>query len=123
MDVSDCPCCEDIEATICKMKNRKLSYDEWDMLHKLEKTDLNEDRVFSHGNLKLENIIVNGNGLLLLTGMQKAGTADRYRDLALLLPSLEEAGIRKEEFFSLLGLEPDEEKIEFFRDLNSLVSG
>ena len=123
MDVSDCPCCEDIEATICKMKNRKLSYDEWDMLQKLEKKDLNEDKVFSHGNLKLENIIVNGNGLLMLTGMQKAGTADRYRDLAILLPSLEEAGIRKEELFSLLDFEPDDEKIEFFRDLNSLVSG
>ena len=66
---------------------------------------------------------MNGNGLLLLTGMQKAGTADRYRDLALLISSLEEAGIRKEELFSLLGLEPDEEKIEFFRKLNSLISG
>ena len=59
----------------------------------------------------------------MLTGMQKAGAADRYRDLALLLPSLEEAGIRKEELFSLLGIEPDEEKIEFFGKLNSLLSG
>lgn len=124
MDVSDCPCCESIEVAISKMKERKLSYAEWNMLQKLEgNTGLNEDRVFSHGNLKLDNIIVNGNGLLMLTGMQKAGTADRYRDLALLIPSLEEAGIRKEELFSLLGLEPDEEKIEFFGNLNSLLSG
>lgn len=123
MDVSDCPCCESIEVAISKMKERKLSYAEWNMLQKLEgNTGLNEDRVFSHGNLKLDNIIVNGNGLLMLTGMQKAGTADRYRDLAILLPSLEEAGIRKEELFSLLDFEPDDEKIEFFRDLNSLVS-
>ena len=124
MDVSDCPCCESIEVAISKMKERKLSYAEWNMLQKLEgNTGLNEERVFSHGNLKLDNIIVNGNGLLMLTGMQKAGTADRYRDLALLIPSLEEAGIRKEELFSLLGLEPDEEKIEFFGNQNSLLSG
>ena len=123
MDVSGCPCCEDTEAAISKAKGRKLSYTKWNILQKLEETYLSEDRVFSHGNLKLENIIVNGNGLLLLTGMQKAGTADRYRDLALLIPSLEEAGIRKEELFSLLGLEPDEEKIEFFGKLNSLLSG
>ena len=123
MDVSGCPCCENIEAAISKVKDRKLSYAKWNILQKLEKTDLSEDRVFSHGNLTLDNIIVNGNGLLLLTGMQRAGIADRYRDIALLLPSLEEAGIRKEELFSLLGLEPDEEKIEFFGKLNSLLSG
>ncbi len=123
MDVSGCPCCEDTEATISKVKGRTLSYAKWNILQKLEKTDLSEDRVFSHGKLTLDNIIVNGNGLLLLTGMQKAGTADRYRDLAILLPSLEEAGIRKEELFSLLDFEPDDEKIEFFRNLNSLVSG
>lgn len=123
MDVSDCPCCEDTEAAITKVKGRKLSYTEWNILQELEETDLSEDRVFSHGNLTLDNIIVNGNGLLLLTGMQRAGIADRYRDLALLLPSLEEAGIRKEELFSLLDLEPDEEKIEFFGKLNSLLSG
>ena len=123
MDVSGCPCCEDTEATISKVKVRTLSYAKWNILQKLEETDLSEDRVFSHGKLTLDNIIVNGNGLLLLTGMQKAGAADRYRDLALLLPSLEEAGIRKEELFSLLGFEPDEEKIEFFGKLNSLLSG
>ena len=123
MDVSGCPCCEDTEAAISKVKGRKLSYAKWNILQKLEETDLSEDRVFSHGKLTLDNIIVNGNGLLLLTGMQKAGAADRYRDLALLLPSLEEAGIRKEELFSLLGFEPDEEKIEFFGKLNSLLSG
>lgn len=123
MDVSDCPCCEDTEAAITKVKGRKLSYTKWNILQELEETDLSEGRVFSHGKLTLDNIIVNGNGLLLLTGMQRAGIADRYRDLALLLPSLEEAGIRKEELFSLLDLEPDEEKIEFFGKLNSLLSG
>ena len=121
MDISDCPCSENIEMTIRKLKKKRLSYSEWTALSEIEKTNFNEDYVFSHGNLTLSNIIINGNGLVMLTGMQKAGVADRYRDIATLLPSLEEAGFTREEFFVLLGLKIDENKIQFFQRLNSLA--
>ena len=104
------------------MKKKRLSYSEWMALGEIEKTSFKEDYVFSHGNLTLSNIIINGNGLVVLTGMQKAGVADRYRDIATLLPSLEEAGVKREEFFDLLGLKIDENKIQFFQCLNSLTS-
>lgn len=122
LDISNCPCSENIEMTIRELKKKRLSYSEWMALGEIEKTSFKEDYVFSHGNLTLSNIIINGNGLVVLTGMQKAGVADRYRDIATLLPSLEEAGVKREEFFDLLGLKIDENKIQFFQRLNSLIS-
>ena len=122
LDISDCPCSENIEMTIRELKKKRLSYSEWTALSEIEKTNFKEDYVFSHGNLTFSNIIINGNGLVMLAGMQKAGIADRYRDIATLLPSLEEAGVKREEFFALLGLKIDENKIQFFQRLNSLIS-
>lgn len=122
LDISNCPCSKNIEMTIRELKKKRLSYSEWMALGEIEKTNFKEDYVFSHGNLILSNIIINGNGLVVLTGMQKAGVADRYRDIATLLPSLEEAGVKREEFFDLLGLKIDENKIQFFQRLNSLIS-
>lgn len=122
LDISDCPCSENIEMTIRELKKKRLSYSEWTALHEIEKTNFEEDYVFSHGNLTFSNIITNGNGLVMLTGMQRAGIADRYRDIATLLPSLEVTGVKREEFFALLGLKIDESKIEFFQRLNSLIS-
>lgn len=122
LDLSTCPCTESIEKTIGEMKKKKLSYEEWTMLKEMENKPFEEEYVFSHGNLTLSNIITNGNGLVMLTGMQRAGIADRYRDIATLLPSLEVAGVKREEFFALLGLKIDESKIEFFQRLNSLIS-
>ena len=122
MDISSCPCFEDIKLTIENLKKKHLSYKGWMMLQDVEKTQIKEDFVFSHGNLTLDNIIVNGNGIVMLKGMQKAGRADRYRDIVSLMPSLEEIGIKKEEFFALLGIKPDEDKISLFQSLRILES-
>ena len=122
MDISSCPCFEDRKLTIENLKKKHLSYKGWMMLQDVEKTQIKEDFVFSQGNLTLDNIIVNGNGIVMLKGMQKAGRADRYRDIVSLMPSLEEIGIKKEEFFALLGIKPDEDKISLFQSLRILES-
>ena len=122
LDISSCPCSESIGLTIERLKKKRLSHDEWMMLQEIEKTPVEEELVFSHGDLTLESIIVNGSGIVMLKGGQKAGVADKYRDIASLIPSLEEAGISKEEFFSLLGFELDNKKISFFQRLKYLES-
>lgn len=119
LDVSDCPCNEGIEATVGRLKKKSLSHDSWCTLQDLEETPVSEETVFSHGSLTLDSIIVNGNGLVYLTDLQKAGFSDRYRDLACLIPSLEEIGIAKEELFALLGFNPDETRLAFFGKLKS----
>lgn len=121
VDISSCPCDEGIRSTIGRLKGRALAYGDWERLRELEMHAVDEDPVFSHGALSLSSIIVNGNGIVSLINLQRAGIADRYRDLASLSDSLEEAGIGKDELFSLLGMDIDEGKLDYFRNLNRLV--
>ena len=89
----------------------------------LETVEPEEDLVFSHGSLTLDSIIVNGNGIVGMVGLQKAGVADRYRDLASILSSLEEEGVEGSELIGLLGIDVDEDRLDFFRQLGRLDSG
>ena len=120
MDVSSCPCNENTANTIEHLKQCALPYEAWCRLHDLEDRIINEDQVFSHGNLSLDNILVNGNGVTGLINLQSAGIADRYRDLAAIISSLEIAGIGKEELADLLEITVDEEKLSYFIVLNEL---
>ncbi len=120
LDTSGCPCDESISSTISKLRQSKLGYEDWTKLKKLERQGIKEEPVFSHGSLRLDSILANGNGLSGLINLQRAGTADRYRDLASLIPSLEQAGIEKDELADILGIKIDDEKLAFFSALADL---
>ena len=102
VDIKSCNMREDRDMTLQRLKNEKLSYEEWETLKELESTRPEDDNVFSHGNLKLDNILANGSGLTGVINFQRAGIADRYRDLASIIDELEEIGIKPEELTSLL---------------------
>ena len=120
MDTSGCPCDESISSTISKLRRSKLGYEDWNKLKELERQRIKEEPVFSHGSLRLGSILANGNGLSGLVNLQRAGTADRYRDLASFIPSLEQAGIERDELADILGIKIDDEKLAFFSALADL---
>lgn len=121
VDISSCPCDESIAGTIRRLKAGSLPYDAWDKLKALEACAVDEDLVFSHGSLSLCDIIVNGSGIVSFVNLQRAGIADRYRDLASLTASLEEAGISKDELIPLLGMDIAEGKLAYFKVLQDIV--
>lgn len=120
LDTSGCPCDESISSTISKLRRSKLGYEDWNKLKELERQRIKEEPVFSHGSLRLGSILANGNGLSGLVNLQRAGTADRYRDLASFIPSLEQAGIERDELADILGIKIDDEKLAFFSALADL---
>ena len=117
IDITTCPARLDILKDIRK---GKLSYDEWNELKELENIEIEEDLVFSHGSLTLENILANGSGLTGMINFQKSGVADRYRDLASIAKSLEEVDIKPDELFEMLGIKLDRKKLEYHMRLNRL---
>ena len=123
LDVSGCPVRMDNANVFSRLRKKEMSYDLWCRLRTLETVEPEEDLVFSHGSLTLDSIIVNGNGLVGMVGLQKAGVADRYRDLASILSSLEEEGVEGSELIGLLGIDVDEDRLDFFRQLGRLDSG
>lgn len=74
-----------------------------------------KDLVFSHGSSCLGDIIVDGNGIAGFTGLSRCCIADRWRDISLCYNSLcLLTDITLEEFCSLLGVEPEKEKLNYF---------
>ena len=120
LDTTGCPCSENLTDTIKKLKQKSLTYDSWKSLQELEERKAEEDIVFSHGSLTLDAMFVNGNGLTGLINLQRAGTADRYRDLASLIPELESLGIDRNELAALLDIRIDDEKLSYFMALREL---
>lgn len=123
LDASDCPVRMDNASVFSRLRKKEMSYDLWCRLRTLEMVEPEEVLVFSHGSLTLDSIIVNGNGIVGMVGLQKAGVADRYRDLASILSSLEEEGVEGSELIGLLGIDVDEDRLDFFRQLGRLDSG
>ncbi|WP_431265170.1 APH(3') family aminoglycoside O-phosphotransferase [Roseateles chitinivorans] len=77
---------------------------------------LAEDRVVSHGDFSLDNILMNGDGEVVgVIDLGRAGIADRYRDLAILANCLDEFGpTLRDMLFSAYGIaEPDLSKLDF----------
>lgn len=120
MDTSGCPCLKDIQCTLADLKGRSMAYGLWCTVDRLERMTVEEELVFSHGALTLDNIIVNGNGLVGMLDLRQAGLADRHRDLASLLVSLEEEGIDGRDLIDMLEVEVDEEKLAYFTQLGRL---
>lgn len=79
-----------------------------------------EDLVFTHGDYCLPNIILDKGELSGFVDWSNAGVADRYQDLALLTRSIEyNFGKEYEEnVFEICGIEPNREKIRFYRLLD-----
>lgn len=86
-----------------------------------------EEIVFSHGDFCLPNVFVEHNKISGFIDLGRAGTADRWQDIALAYRSLlhnysgkysdtakQYEGFRAEKLFEELGISPDEEKIRYY---------
>jgi aminoglycoside phosphotransferase len=78
------------------------------------------DLVFTHGDYCVPNVILKNGRLSGFVDWAEAGVADRYQDLALLARSVRHnfGEEYQEHVFELYGLEPDREKIHFYRLLD-----
>lgn len=109
------------------------------LLRWLEEHRPAEEFVLSHGDFCLPNIFAEGDRLCGYIDLGRAGKADKWQDIALCYRSLKDnlegkygndvqedvsgrgyGEIYTEEFFSILGLEPDWQKIEYYRLLDEL---
>ena len=76
-----------------------------------------EDLVFTHGDYCLPNILIDGNEIAGFVDWSRAGVADRYKDIALVIRSLRwnlDEHLEKD-FFDAYGIsDPDEAKIEYY---------
>ena len=90
-----------------------------------------ETPVVSHGDFCLPNIFINDHGLTGLIDLGKAGTADKWQDIALCCRSLSNnysgmydgikySGFREEMLFDALEIAPDQELIRYYRLLDEL---
>ena len=102
------------------------------------------DAVFSHGDLCLPNVFANCDGITGFIDLGLSGVADRWRDIAICLRSIRDnlvgryasanaAALGKSgdplpfgqfddsEFFDVLGIEPDHEKLRYYTLLDELL--
>ena len=80
-----------------------------------------EDLVFTHGDYCLPNVIIDGEEVSGFVDWGRAGVADRYKDIALVVRSLEYNTGRdlRAMFFEAYGLpSPDADKIEYYKLLD-----
>ncbi|MCR5119318.1 MAG: APH(3') family aminoglycoside O-phosphotransferase [Lachnospiraceae bacterium] len=104
--------------------------DPYELLSWLEANRPKEEPVFSHGDLCLPNIFLRDGKLSSLIDLGNAGVCDKWQDLALCYRSLKHnangsyakvyPGINEDELFSLLGIEPDPEKLRYYILLDEL---
>lgn len=102
------------------------------------------DRVFSHGDLCLPNVLVDCKGIAGFVDLGGAGWADRWRDIAICVRSLKDnlvgcyakgyaasmglcegelpfGPFDDKEFFDVLGIAPNEEKLRYYTLLDKLM--
>ena len=82
-----------------------------------------EDLVFTHGDYCLPNVMIDGEEVAGFVDWGWAGIADRYKDIALVVRSLERNTGKdlRTMFFKAYGLaSPDAQKIEYYRLLDEL---
>ena len=76
-----------------------------------------EDLVFTHGDYCLPNVLIDGTEIAGFVDWSRAGIADRYKDIALVIRSLRWnlAEELEGDFFDAYGIsEPDAAKIAFY---------
>jgi len=86
---------------------------------------LNEDLVFTHGDLCLPNIIIQDGGNVGFIDFDRGGVEDRYQDIALFLRSFRFNSSKSEDItsafcrgYGISGL--DKSKLDFYRKLDEL---
>ncbi len=99
----------------------------------IEDQDINrdkpEDLVLSHGDLCLPNILVSCHGLEGFLDLGDVKVASKWKDIATILKSLTDnlvgcyaqadyGPFEPQEFFDLLEIEPDEEKLKYYTQLS-----
>jgi aminoglycoside 3'-phosphotransferase-1 len=80
------------------------------------------DRVVTHGDLSLDNIVISDDATVGCIDVGRAGIADRYQDLAILWNCLSDFGpALQTRLFTSYGIDrPDEAKIRFHLSLDEL---
>ena len=149
IDVSDCPRIRDldtelkearynVENGLVDVNNCEPSTfgengfkDPEDLLTWLENSKPNYEPVFSHGDLCLPNIFIEGDKVSGLIDLGAGGIGDKWRDIALCYRSLRwnsegayggkvYPDVRSQMLFEELGIEPDMEKIRYYILLDEL---
>ncbi len=92
----------------------------WDEMQSL--LPLSPDRVVTHGDFSLDNLLIHDGEVVGCIDVGWAGIADRYQDLAILWNCLGEVGpALQERLFRRYGIpEPDRRKLEFHLMLDEL---
>ena len=87
----------------------------------LSRRPAGEDLVFTHGDYCLPNVMIDGAGVAGFVDWGRAGIADRYKDIALVVRSLERntGSDLRTAFFDAYGLpSPDAGRIEYYKLLD-----
>jgi len=80
-----------------------------------------EELVFTHGDYCFNNYFTNGEDITCFIDMGRAGTGDKYQDIALCVRELTDFDSKYTDmFFEFLGIEPDYEKIKYYILLDEL---
>jgi Aminoglycoside phosphotransferase len=144
IDISDCPCTNAVSEKLQQAKynvdndlvdpehfddetlGSKGFKDVADLYNYLETNRPTEDFVFSHGDFCFPNIFISGTNVTGYIDWGSGGIADRWQDIALCVRSLcynfdDDDYIKyRALFFTELGIEPNEEKIRYYRLLDEL---
>lgn len=130
VDLTNCPFQQGLDMDLEEIKakhrfnpdSREQKLLNW--LNENKPTTKPEDMVLSHGDLCLPNILVSCRGIEGFVDFCSVGIADKWRDIVTCLGSLknnlEENSFDEKEFFDILGLEPDQDKIKYYTLLNQL---
>ena len=96
-----------------------------DLYKYLEREKPDEDKVFSHGDLTLENMLVNHQGEISWIDFDRGGVACRYVDIALSVRNIyHHLGYDTkymDYLFDQLGIDPDWHKIKYYILLDELM--
>ncbi len=101
-------------------RRRRTAQEVWDEMTGLLPSM--EDRVVTHGDFSLDNIIVDNGAVVGCIDVGRAGIADRYQDIAILWNCLGDFGPdAQDQLFAAYGIdEPDAKRIQFHLLLDQL---
>ena len=140
-DINDCPLNNildiKLERVRCNIENNIVDMGNWeehnnfktpeDLYRYLDENRPTEDLCFTHGDYCLPNIFIDGEKVTGFIDMGRGGIADKWQDIALCVRSMEynlrnAAGREKyvDMLYNHLGIEPDEEKLNYYILLDEL---